>query len=193
VEPASLTCPSYGRLDQVQKVSAVVSAGASESNYAGTALSRSFDSEGRPLTTTSYSSVQGASQTLLSQRLSPPPRPSALPAFGFWSLILVITAICGLFMSLIGLALTRGSAEAAFWVIVCLAGIVLPIREAKRVTQAREEQAARELPAWEAALHRWQQLYYCHRCDGVFVPGTGARLILAENVRDFCTAAEPDA
>ena len=26
---------------------------------------------------------------------------------------------------------------------------------------------------WERAMERWNRLYYCSRCDGVFIPGEG--------------------
>jgi hypothetical protein len=30
-----------------------------------------------------------------------------------------------------------------------------------------------EIAAWERAMDRWSRLFYCGRCDGVFIPGEG--------------------
>ena len=34
-----------------------------------------------------------------------------------------------------------------------------------------DEQYEKELAEYEQKETRWNSLFYCHRCDGVFVPG----------------------
>ncbi len=37
--------------------------------------------------------------------------------------------------------------------------------------RAQSGQAARDLPAWQRAVAQWEDLSFCHRCDGVFTLG----------------------
>jgi len=45
----------------------------------------------------------------------------------------------------------------------------------RRKRQYDEERTKWEaaMQVWNQAMHRWHRLYYCSRCDGVFIPGEG--------------------
>jgi hypothetical protein len=49
-----------------------------------------------------------------------------------------------------------------------LAGL-LALRRHLRTRRRRRFRV--EFGAWQQAYDRWERQYYCHRCDGVFVPG----------------------
>lgn len=142
----SIACPKCGRIDRVQKVTAVVAAGIS-------------------------TGLGGTRSVLMSQRLTPPERPDDHRTFGGLYVVLVISAaVLGLgaivdphaFGALrVGVPvplLYLGMATlAAIWAL--LAGI----RRRARVRWARAH--------WETAIARWYDLYYCGRDDGVYLPG----------------------
>lgn len=51
-----------------------------------------------------------------------------------------------------------------------LAGLIILLVAFSKRKQWRDEAAA-QMPEWEKAIQMWNQLYYCARCDGVFIPG----------------------
>ena len=57
--------------------------------------------------------------------------------------------------------------------------------------QQRENAKAR-MPQWEEAVRRWDQLYYCARCDGVFIPGK-TPLISIGRMNEFLFAEPTEA
>ena len=36
------------------------------------------------------------------------------------------------------------------------------------------------LPEWENAMRKWEQCYYCGRCDGVFIPQQSSLIPIAQ-------------
>jgi hypothetical protein len=44
---------------------------------------------------------------------------------------------------------------------------------------------------WQRAINKWNNLYYCARCAGVFLPGQG-RLVQIEQMRSFLYEIEPE-
>lgn len=44
--------------------------------------------------------------------------------------------------------------------------------------------AEKETPHWQKLMAKWNSLYYCHRCDGVFFPGQ-SHLIPSVRMKDY--------
>lgn len=107
------------------------------------------------------------------QHLRPPRRPrdyhrrldrhlTALVNLGFLSLVLFLTAralqaVEGIYAAAFGLAAT---VLYAVWLAVVVA------------TGRLRRRAARDARRHEQTLRRWQALYYCDTCGGVFAPGS---------------------
>ncbi|HEX9414579.1 MAG TPA: hypothetical protein VF916_13825 [Ktedonobacterales bacterium] len=175
-----VTCPRCGLVDQVQKVSALVTAGVSTGSGSGAGyMVGSFGSSGSIATAYGRMYQQDSHQSLLSERLSPPAEPRLVRAWPAGFTIALIGLFLGVFCScgIAGLitSLTEEYAPLVCGVLVALpfvavAGVLL------RTGQQREKRSAEawqeEHEQWEAAIGRWFELYYCWRDDVVFVPGS---------------------
>ncbi len=53
-----------------------------------------------------------------------------------------------------------------------------------RTYQRRKVEFAQQRELWQGAMHKWNQLYYCTRDDGVFIPGQ-SQLAPAAHMMDF--------
>lgn len=112
------------------------------------------------------------------------------------------------------LAIFPGLAEGSFWTALLtacvgaplLAGLVLGIlasvigsiwNRIKFPAEKRQEMTAlyqRELqeyeqvefPRWEKAMNRWNDMYYCRRCDVVYVPGDDVKPQSPDKTLDLC-------
>ena len=177
----ALVCPHCHQLDQVQKVSALVAAGTITTTRlrptlgVGVPLGPTGDLV--PLTV-GAPSLQGTSQSVLSQRLTlPPPNPRAylhrtLYATIMLGLLLTMGTLLGNRMNLLpdsDLSLLIG-VLAAWALALVLVGV------------GQQFRAAKDRPVWRTAHAAWQELYYCWRCDGVFLPEVSSSLIPAEQM-----------
>jgi len=72
--------------------------------------------------------------------------------------------------------------EGGLYYFLVIGGIVLAVVFA--VYSARQQKVNEEMPKWESAIRRWNQLYYCSRCDGVFIPEK-TLLVPSEMTRGF--------
>lgn len=167
-----LACPNCHQVDLVQKVTAVVSGGTGTGTFVGSAQ--------LPPTFASGARLEGESSTILSQRLMAPLRPVYQSPWGCLTVGGIIVAapfifaiVAWVISNIIELELpARNLLFLAIWV----GGTVLIIWLTRNEASTRRAKYAVELPLWEKAIAKWQQLYYCHRCDGVFLPERGARL-----------------
>ena len=209
----ALPCPKCGLSEPVQKVSVLYEGNTKE----WTETTGSGDSR---------STVVRQAKTLLGQRLTPPPKPSAGldPKWLWWGgcgilAFIAITggipACIGLVAAIIGLlvplglvavgvsetgVVTPGMWErlnlpdwAGWGAAVCLGLVVLVVLVVgawltARIVgwlraqymlsvqnhQRRVAETEAEIPRWERAMEKWQQLYYCTRDDVVFVAGKRA-------------------
>jgi hypothetical protein len=173
-------------VDQVQKVSAVVSAGISTSLYAGenVGVADSFDAHGHRVVRTNLaldSALMGSSQTVLSQRLAPPPQPVYEESSWSGGAVAVV-GLCIACAACIGAPtvanLSNGPLNAGGWftLLFAMALILTPIaiiaRQMLKEDKRRLAVIARLYPRWQAATVKWDHLYYCSRDDVVFLPGT---------------------
>ncbi len=103
----------------------------------------------------------------IARQLAPPVQPSAavrgpqdiwasgvLAPFGGILFTIVIAVM-------FGAATLYWSIPLAFIVVIIATFLIVRYRQAA---------ATRRMPEWENAMNRWEQLYYCASCDGVFLP-----------------------
>jgi hypothetical protein len=157
-------CPNCHRIEMVQKVSAIVDAG----TLVGTGFGAGFSSMGR-------------TQSVLSKRLSLPKphrldyvKPTAIPFLIGWGICFFAVSI---------FLLIQENAEDAVIGMGIVFLLLLPGSLGAYLVQ--RALAARAMPAWERAYPTWQRLYYCARCDGVFLPGGDSPLIPSHQMRAF--------
>jgi hypothetical protein len=182
--PGTPACPRCRQIDQVRPVPQVVS----------------WSNSLRQLP-----QAQGSPQALLGRRLAPPPEPVASGTLAMPEVlttgVMGVIAILAVAMALVAIRqMASLGAEAATdplaapfatsWRIVfsasllvfilCLLSFAVTVRRYYRRQNAqRESQLARQ-DEWEKALTTWEQLCYCFRCDGVFLPGSDSQLVAVE-------------
>lgn len=179
--PHTLACPQCHQIDRVQAVSAIVSAGTQTGQFLA-ATSFVGRRGGWGLTT-----GRNTSQSLLAQRLAPPPAPRK-PRWGGWALVILtvapLCAVYGCVPASFALVLTTPrtfapSAAPAGFVVLSGSAVLLGafvavalvvVRHGRKVAQWRR-QLPMEQAQWEQAMATWEQLRYCARDDGVFLPG----------------------
>lgn len=181
---SKLVCPKCGRADAVRKVTSIVDEGTTftESNRLGMSIGGG-DAE-------FYSGFgNSVSRTGLATTLAAPKKPTQ-PFRRGWSGIFpnVRWTCAGSILALI-MCSAICSFPLLFWnyrenpllifvpVVIFLSAAILLIRWAwlsnrREIGTLREEQEQfpLQLEAWNRAIDRWRQLYYCHRDDGVFIP-----------------------
>jgi hypothetical protein len=67
--------------------------------------------------------------------------------------------------------------------ILCLLSFGVTVRRYYRRHDAQSESQLARQEEWEKALATWEQLCYCFRCDGVFLPGPHSQLVAVEYIR----------
>lgn len=181
-----LVCPQCGQIDQVQKVTAVVSNGSSTGLIAGRGAGNASNTRGMEAVATGNAVLAGATQTILGQRLLPPVEPkyeddstitvdirAMEVVFVFGAVVLAIYVIASV------LADKRWAQDGQVPGVV-LASIVLVAGGMYFLATARQRSSNKRIrkaafksehSRWEKAMLGWHQLYYCHRDDGVFRPG----------------------
>lgn len=147
---APRVCPQCAQSDMTRPVSAIVR-----------------DEPGSPLAT----------------KLAPPRSPGAATTLGCATLF--FAAMIGISAAMLATALAdvtstapRGSLPLGLRDVSVFTGIVTFLFVFVGVyavfvwRQARADaQLRKAIVAWHRASERWQQLYHCARCDGVFIPG----------------------
>ena len=69
-----------------------------------------------------------------------------------------------------------------FVLILCLVGFA--VTSQRYYERLATQRASRE--EWSGARARWEQLYYCGRCDGVFIPGGDPRVYQSLRYQSLC-------
>lgn len=177
-----LVCPHCHQLDQVQKVSAIVAAGTSTTTKLGPTIGVGVPfgpTGGAAPLVVGITSLHETTQSLLSQRLMlPPPNPRA-----YLHRTLYATILLGLLAT--GGTLLRRMIDFSFdgdlhLLIGVLAAWALAL---VLVGVGQQLRAGKERPTWRTAYTTWQKLYYCLRCDGVFLPEASSSFIPIEQMR----------
>src|SRR5579875_3274352 len=163
-------CPRCLEVDQAAKVSAVVRKEVTTGTIGGT-----FAGAGYRFGQHGGASVMGGglhlstqSLSALGQTLAPPAPPVYRSPRGPWTILSIVA------LSFLGAKLApQGPYHSAGGALVCLAliAVIIVVRWRVGVRRARAYDAAR--PRWEQAMRRWDELFVCLRCDGIYTPGTG--------------------
>lgn len=184
----SLACPNCYQTDQVQKVSSVIGAETSLGTLAGPTggVGYTFGRHGGIIAIGGYTRLTGGSQTLLGKRLSPPSPPDYRFRGGCSCLLgsilaAVAIAFAGALISeriygsqptyTVNNTMTPAGAVIAGGLGVALVVFVALIARILVLWVSGRKRTAQSIPHWQRAIGVWDQLYYCHRCDGVYVPG----------------------
>jgi hypothetical protein len=164
----SLVCPHCQHGDHVEKVSALVArsttTGTSYGWTVGHAGSQRFHGN-----TVAWS----RQQTVLSGMLAAPRKPLPLVGCGAGIAVplLVLTLLCSL--SEAATMLAQANVEVF---LLCAVFALLPVVLLVLLIQGVRASAPASQRAWlewQRQMEKWQALYYCHRCGGVFIPGSG--------------------
>ena len=137
-------------------------------------------------------------QTSLSRKLSPPERPGTpleeqdgcAPAF--WLMLCFGGGLGSLVLAGYYYSANPLSDKFALNVVIALVlGVLLMIvgvevlAATRRGATAANAKFIREGAAWQAALARWDELYYCNRCGSVFNPTEGDRFVPASRMKEL--------
>jgi len=184
MEVSQLVCPNCGR-DQVQKVSAIVAGSVVKGKAKGEVNARTISMD-----------IDG--QTELGRSLSAPTGELSRGCMEAMGILFVV----GGFLMLIWLIgnVTQpdswfrdfsGDICGVFWILVVF-GVVLLVCGVLMLRASEKAPNQSEVNTrYQNALSKWNQLFYCHICDGVFIPGQGL-LVPREKMRDFLYDEWPD-
>lgn len=183
-EQSALACSHCRRQDQVQKVASVVGANTSDSlvHVSGSGPATTVGMIGGK--TYVGQSLGGSSSTTitrtqsqLAHQLSPPTEPIFQSAWGWgilWGLIAVFVVTLGITILIEDLTGSRGTGSAILlflWLLSFIAIAIYWVRSKMIENERRRVDFNKSHTRWAKAMNRWQELFYCYRCDGVFVPG----------------------
>lgn len=156
-----MQCPHCKKDDQIQKVTAITSAGTSTIDSQGRAttigIGTNFHGVGLGAASTSLSS-QGVQSSVLVQKLAPPNPP--LEPRAHWQYI------CYFLTFIMFVSLFDSTDRFAGFVLLMIFGILSVITTINN--QQEKAQYQKYLKFYHNTCERWNNLYYCHRCDGVF-------------------------
>lgn len=181
---SNLVCPKCGRADAVRKVTSIVNDGTTrtESNRLGMSIS------GDEI---AFNSGLGnsVSHTELASTLAAPRKPSQPSRKGLSAIFPGFRLNCaGSFLGLIMLSMVcsfpvlyptyRENPLLIFVPVIIFVASAIVLMRWVWLSKRREAQMLREgeahypleIEQWKRALARWEQLYYCYRDDGVFLP-----------------------
>ena len=183
--PSTFACPQCQQVDQVRKLSAVVGDDSSLGQLV---------------------EVPGSSYPALAQRLTPPEEPQfsgmLTPGEVLATIVMAFIAFPAFGLAFEAFRETRSlMAEAAtdpfaapfvtMWkidlfasvvvLVLCLVGFAVT---SQRYYQRQAVQRASQ-EEWSRARAKWDQLYYCGRCNGAFVPGGDPHLVAVHQIPDF--------
>lgn len=176
-----LTCPQCNQIDAVAKVSALVAGGSTSGIINTSGNNATFGLDGSIYLGGTNHTSRASSMTTQARQLSPPVQPRTKTDVGaevtgaiLLSFIPAIIAV--VVFPLLFAGLKRDTLEIMV-IVYCIAlAITLWITFA-RYKQAKEALNT-EIPRWQEAMARWNRLFYCARCDGVFdTTATQRRLI----------------
>ena len=193
----STVCPVCGKDDTIQRLSAIVSSGQASGSFSGPSASVTHV-DGKWGTTGGYTTMSGSTTTVLARKLSPPPEPRK--GLGFHMLVyLFLAAVLAFFscgvatgVSLLLFPNLEGDPATVVYGIVLVGlfvgGLTVLQRWSKTWQTNQEARYAKEKPAWDRAMERYDRAYYCFRDDAVFDADTG-QTCRPESLREFLYSA----
>jgi len=182
----SALCPVCRKDDAIQRLSAVVSSGRASGTFSGPSVGVAHV-DGKWDATGGYTALSGATATDLARKLSPPSKPDKPSGLGCWLYVLVGFFGFGAFVAFfnwVGETRYRGEHITLLMSLVSLAIVALIlVGDMNKKSRARAKYAE-EKPAWDAAMKRYERLYFCFRDDVVFDPQTG-ETCQTESLKEF--------
>jgi len=185
----TVVCPTCGKDDTIQKISAVYSAGRTSGMFSGPTGGVSYTG-GRWGGYGGFMTLSGHTSTDLSRILAPPQKPSPPRGdwriTGCWALVLIFSfpilsyggiGILGLLLSTEGSDTTSLAKVMALAAIIWALFLVIGIKRSRRWHSANKAQMQKAYVvakgSWDKAMEFWESAYYCFRDDIVFAPSTG--------------------
>jgi Zn finger protein HypA/HybF involved in hydrogenase expression len=164
----SLDCPNCHRADSVQKVTSIIRGGTTTGTWNGHQISGYYNF-GDSSISLGGGKLSGSStgRTNLSMSLAPPEFKQAPNQA--WLIIGFIMSFFLALMFLMGGIAGSPSNFIVFFIFGAF-GVILVLIYKKRDND-NQAYLKEWKPKYEKALERWNNLYYCHRCDGVFLLG----------------------
>jgi len=162
--------------EQVQKISAICQSG--QWSQVGTLQTTSvaFDEYGNSAIGFGGGVQHTQGSTQLAAMLTPPP-PPAYYAPGIvttrivWIVLTVLFALFTLaFLPSSEEVVSFGSVLFGFGTLACLAGAISTSYKCPTAVQEAQWFHQKAMDAYQQRIERWQQLYYCARCDHVYHP-----------------------
>lgn len=175
-------CPRCGRVDQVQKLSAIVQGGTTHEVYGGQTMEHTWAGSGK---VTGDFVGERTSRTALAQRLAPPGKPD-LEDTSLGGVVLAFLVAFGLVCLFVVLGLRDMAHQ--WW--MALAGIFLGILGAYFCWKSPSELARMhernnvKTDAWQRQMAVWNASYYCYRDDYVYSVWNGAQHTEPRSVED---------
>ncbi len=192
MNPGWLACPQCCDIGLVQKVTAIIDSGTATTWGGGLAIGTAGLGGGLG---------ESKTETQLIKKLDPPARPSEparlvvpedvkpseQPRITLHPLIFVLFAAMSYPSSGLGFLFFLGIA-ALIWFYqyrrLTNWRMAQPRIRAENAKRKREHESSlqewtngpfaqwqQEVASWERAMERWNRLFYCARCDGIFIPG----------------------
>jgi hypothetical protein len=163
-------CPHCGQLDAVRKVSSIVKGGVSTTDYSMPVAGRIGDNTFYGVQNRTATSV-----TELAKKLYPPEKPTLSGCAAINPLILLIVGvIIGAIVFCVVLpdqAWSSGNSGLfpGFLIEGIVAGILIALWY--RFYSKGLKELEPKVTNWNQAISKWNQLFYCARCDGVYILG----------------------
>ena len=197
-----VVCPKCQRSDNIQKVTVIVAQGTKViEERGGIDINTDYGMDVLPLT---YSSV---ARSNLARKLAAPEKPLPTRTYGCIAALfisrlgaglVVCVMLMGLFFCSFPILAATYAQNNSLFVGVLVAGFGLlglilfssiraGWRQIRLTSEQRNSYDAR-VQVWEDSRKRWQQLYYCFRDDGVFLPGQSS-FIPINQMSDYLKAA----
>ena len=172
---SQISCPRCNQMDQVRKVTSIVTEGVSETRVQGTNPVRWG---GKTYYLPAHHA--GSSVTMLAKRLLPPLEKPKTLGGRFWGalgggILLAFLGCCGLSGALSSMSMgdsTTGTLGVIAGLFLIALGAILSILAIISLASGKtRQQSDAEQRQYQRALAKWNTLYYCYRDDIVFVPG----------------------
>ncbi len=168
-------CPHCQQIDQVQKISAIYSAGLSTSDVTG-----HLDTD---LIGTKVK-LKGQNQTELSKRFKPPEKPKETitneQVLGCAGVVVISSAILTIFFLIINSVLFVVTGIIFGYVSIAFI-IVFPIWWVRYRRMPKPPSLQKRLSHWQELCNIWNGTYYCHRCNIVYHPNKPDHVYSVEN------------
>lgn len=178
-------CPICRKNDRVEKISAIYSRDTHQISGSTTSTNTYVDKDGYTRHETRDNPFSGTQQSNLASFLTPPKQPEKNGAC--FRYLLIVPCILFLFGGILGVFMADTVPQIIVYIAIFLIsayGLYWIFSTAKKKNRIAQQNLEMETARWNKAMGRWQQTYYCHRDDVVFLPGEQGS-VPAQNMLDF--------